>query len=94
MQNVRWEPFSLSPTNVLQLLCGLFLFVGLRFASSSEEETDCRKRNMKLVLAGNKGWKYDEILAAEKAKYPDGGNDLEIKRSLYERAMAQQLRDE
>ena len=37
---------------------------------------------------------YDEILAAEKAKYPDGGNDLEIKRSLYERAMAQQLRDE
>ena len=32
--------------------------------NDSEEETDCRKRNMKLVLAGNKGWKYDEILAA------------------------------
>ena len=30
----------------------------------SGEEENCPGQNMKLVLAGNKGWKYDEILAA------------------------------
>ena len=37
---------------------------------------------------------FDEVLVAEKARYPEGGNDDEIMRNLYERAMTEQLRVE
>jgi len=37
---------------------------GRSIQAGSEKERDCPVQDMKLVLAGNRGWKYDEILAA------------------------------